>query len=277
MSAKQSCDMISSTANNISSLGDFFKSINPFASSNSIRTEVRNNLSVDLSEKDVMDIKNQCLNSSNVEQINKLSTTPECINMASTVCSVGNDPEKRANCVKNIISNENITQSNKTKLEQNCMIDSLINKITKKDASVSNFAAIMALQDAKGLMTSNKVSNAICNNINADLSSDFFLNAYNSCINETANKQQNLIDSCGNKDISQSNFYNSIADCLVKNNVVKNSDLVSKEINDIDIKNKQKSEFNLFDTTNIIICIVVIVCMCITSSLLIFLVPMLFK
>ncbi len=277
MSAKQSCDMISSTANNISSLGDFFKSLNPFASSNNIRNEVRNNLSVDLSEKDVLDIKNHCTNSSNIEQINKLSTSPECINMATTVCSVGNDPEKRATCVKTFLSNENITQANKSKLEQNCMIDSLIDKISKKDASVNNLSAIMALQDAKGLMTSNKVNNAVCNNLDANLSNELFLNAYNSCINETTLKQQNLIDSCGNRDISQSNFYNSIADCLVKNKVIKNSELIGKVVDEMDIKNKQKSEFNLFDTTNIVIGLVVIVCLCITSSLLMFLLPMFSK
>ncbi|ARF09075.1 hypothetical protein Catovirus_2_24 [Catovirus CTV1] len=272
-SAKQSCDVVSSTASNISSLSDFFQSLNPFRSSNDIRNEIRNNLSVELTENDVIDIKNSCLNSSNIEQINILSTKPECISLAQNVCAVGNDPIKRGECVNNILSIQNISQINKSKLEQNCMIDSLISKISKKEADVNNISAILALQQAKGPMATNNINNAICNNLNTSLSTDTFIKSYNSCINEVSNKQQNFINTCGNKNISQANFYESMNDCLARNGVVTNSELIGKIINDVSSDTNQTASLIPFDITLIVIVCIIAVCCCILLSLMVLIIP----
>lgn len=273
MSAKQSCELVSSTASNISSLSSFFQSLNPFRSSTDIRNEVRNNLSVDLTENEVIDIQNSCKNSSNLDQINQLSIKPECTSLAATVCAVGNDPVKRGECAQNITSFQNISQINKTKLEQNCMIDSLINKISKKEADVNNLSAILALQNAKGPMATNNVNNAICNNLNTSLTTDTFLKSFNSCVNDTSNKQQNLINACGSKNITQANFYESVTDCLAKNGVVTNSELIGKTVNENSNQTNQTASFLPFDITYISIGCSVVICVCILLSLLICLIP----
>lgn len=273
MSAKQSCDTISSTANNLSTLTNFFQSLNPFRSSNDVRNEVRNNLSVELTENDVIDIQNNCQNIADISQLNRLETDPNCINAATTLCNVGNDPIARGNCAKSIISVENVTQSNQTKLQQNCVIDSLINKISQKQADVNNIASMLALQNAKGPMTTNSVNNAICNNLNSSLSTSSFLNGFNTCINQATNNQTNLIKTCGARNISQSNFYNNINDCLAKSGVTTNSQMIGNIINNTSTDTNQTASFLPFDITYISIFCIVIVCLCIMSSLLVFLVP----
>lgn len=264
MSARNTCQEITSKTSALSGFANFIRKLNPFSNTNDISNGVQTNLSVNLSSNDITDIKNSCQNISKVRQSNVMETSSQCIDLARDVCMGDSNPGA---CVRGILSNENITQKNELFNEQNCMIDSMISKISKQDASIDNISAMLALQNAKGIMLSNDANNAICTNINNSMSTNSFLNSYKDCLNKTSTIQENLLKNCSGRNITQGNFYKSLADCLQAENVISDSKKVVDVVNKTEVSSKQDNSILPFDLNYILIIIVVCVVCVVLSSL----------
>lgn len=250
MSGKNECDTITSQireqGNNIKNIANAI--LNPFnidlsfGGNAELTQNIQNTISSSLTVEDILDVKNLCQNTIDVEQLNEISNSAECINLARTLCAVpGSSPQERAACAAEFLNVSDINQQNVANIHANCVIDGFINKISEKGATTENIADILSLQQAKGPLSSSKINSEVCNSIRSDTTARDILNAYSECINRTSNRQINRLNACSAVRISQGNFYESVADCLVQNTNLVESNLSNNIRNEIDLTQEQEA------------------------------------
>lgn len=228
MTARDSCAKIKEAETNtkISKASiDALKSFNPLESlglRSKTETENNNITNLGVSVKDFTEIVNECKNKVNSSQINELRQNPECLRSISTMCGLMSTDESKLKCAREYLDSfkiKNISQENKNKMQQSCIINSLSDKLTKQEPNIDNVAKVMQMQKASGLLGSTTAVTENCNEVNIDMSSEQFLKNINKCLNESSTTRKNMFNACGAVDVNQSNTSDILNDCLVKNGV----------------------------------------------------------
>jgi hypothetical protein len=226
---------------------------NAFGSHNKSQTFNTNINNTSISTTDITNIFNSCSNKSSLTQTNSITQSPECILNAGKICN-GN-----LNCIKNITTISDITQENSKSINQNCILNNLIKTIASKNVSMENTAQILAAQKASGLMTSNSNITSNCDEVNNNLTSHSFLSSITHCANETSSEQLNVLNTCGNTNISQKNTSNLLNNCYIKQGIYKEDKIGIKSFNKANISTTQKSDSSMSSASSFIIIIIFVV------------------
>lgn len=247
--AAEACKHISSQAENIKEglkgatnvVSSIFGFLNPrnYKSENESSTQIKNNFNIDLSVEDIKKIRNSCENINSNLQSNTIDTS------------------KCQYCQTNRCTLKNITQRNIQTSASECTINSLIDTLTQKTATIDSMAVIKAIQDAKGIGTSNSANTNICTNVNQDMSTSQYFENISSCANKTIGNQTNYIASCGDiMDIVQENSLENFSKCMNNASNTGTTKIDSEVKNSSDVSNNQKSEisFQFMASTSCIIC-----------------------
>ena len=195
-----------------------------------------------LTANDVTNIINECNNSISDEQINKIISGPECMKEYTEMCKILSTEDNKMKCIKDMPKIQNISQSNVSTIKSNCVVNQIIDKMSKQNATVENIAKLLAMQEASGLgQKGNNITNN-CNEVNQNISSSNFLDAVSKCVNKVNAKQKNIIKTCGGaSNIAQSNVSDMMNDCLVASGVKVVNDQSGNIKNTTDIDLKQKA------------------------------------
>lgn len=199
---------------------------------NEIKEQARNILNVDLSSNDVMKISNDCTQSSSVRQINTLKWDPACLNNPIIAEGIANGSIKL----------KNIKQRNQAEQTQKCVMQSLIDTLSKKEANSKHLAALSVIQEAEGLMTENQTSKDGCNVVNKDMSSNDYYENIQKCNQQAFADQTNEILACGGmEDITQENKATQRNECLMSAGVIKREEVKEQSENVSTTESKQKA------------------------------------
>jgi hypothetical protein len=202
--------------------GAVSNAIDKIGAENDIKQQMRNILNIDLSSNDVMEISNTCTQKSTVEQTNTIKWDPACLANPIIAQAIANGTIKLTN----------IKQRNVAETEQKCIMQALLDVVSKKQASLENLVAAEALSKAEGLGAKNTVSQDTCNIVNKDMSSNDYINMTQSCNNEVFANQTNEIFACsGMEEIVQENLSTQKQECLQKAGVIKASDATAEVSN----------------------------------------------
>jgi hypothetical protein len=220
--AKDACNRISSKAEEIKAHYDGAKGIidsalafmspNNYRSGDNTSNDImRNIINTNLSTCEISKIQSDCVNSSANVQTNTIDNT------------------KCKYCQTNLCTISNVTQSNIIKISQTCTIQSAIEILLKKKASVDSQALAQVLQEAQGLLSGdNKFSKENCNIITPDLSTSQYMDVKATCANKLAVDQENTLQFCGNvTDVIQTNQFKAYQDCSLGATVKNSTDVTS--------------------------------------------------
>lgn len=143
---------------------------------------------------------------------------------------------------------ENIKQSNKSDVEQKCKLSSMLTDVMKSQQDAQAQAVVQVLQQATGLLSSNKSNNFSCDDIKTEITQKDYFNSISSCANSFTNNQENILQYCGKaNNIIQENIIDSIQDCVIDNTVKKEMTGEQTVKTETDIKTDQEAEgLNLF-------------------------------
>ncbi len=215
-------------ANVISSVLGFLSPRN-YKSENESSQQIKNNYNTDLSSEDIKKIRNSCENVTSNVQSNTI------------------DLSKCEFCQTNRCQVKNITQRNAAQSSAECTINSLIDTLTQKQASIDSMGLLKVIQDAKGMSSGNTSNTNICNNVNTDMSTSQYFENISSCANKTIGKQTNYLASCGDvMDVVQDNSIVNFSKCMNDAMNTASTKIGSETKTSFDIANNQKSEFSLF-------------------------------
>jgi hypothetical protein len=236
---------------------------NWFGNKNRTETENNNITNLGISIKDVTEIENECKNKVESGQINELRQNPDCLRTISAMCGLMSTDDAKLKCAREYLDSfkiKNISQENKNKIQQVCVINSITDKLIKQEPNIDSIANVMQVQKASGLLNTNTSITENCNEVNMDMSSEQFLTNINKCLNETISKQKNAIDVCGAIDIKQENTTNILNDCLVRNGVKVVSEQKPKVATGSDTRgNQETSNTALFIALFIVLGIVAVI------------------
>lgn len=223
---------VASALSKMTPWGALSNAVDKVRAENEVKQQVKNILQVDLSSNDIMKISNDCLQSSSIKQINSLKWDPACIN--SPIISEG--------IANGTIKLKNIKQRNKAEVENKCVMQSMIDILSKKEANAKTLAASEVLQEATN-PSSNKFTGDACNVVQKDMSSNDYFENMQKCNQEAFADQTNEIFACGGmEDIAQENVSNQKNECLMKAGVFKVEDTKAQSETATDTKTKQKAE-----------------------------------
>jgi hypothetical protein len=207
-----------SNLNPITALGNAFGSRNQ--SDNAVVNLIRQNIS---SIQDTM-VKNSCSNNSSLKQENIYRENPICFTSLVEACKNNKTGNTNMECLKevrNILNDRTpINQENRNKTRAMCEINAAIQTIANQEATSQNVALLQSMQDAKGLMSSNKTDGLNCNEVNNDISNEQYLKVMLDCIQETSVNQSNIIDGCHPKVSSQLNNNDDMKKCLLESGIL---------------------------------------------------------
>lgn len=207
-SAAEACKVISSKAEEIKAHYDGAKkaadaawgwmSPNNYRSENEVKNEMRNNFNIDMSVEDVRKIRASCNNMATSVGSNVITTNSNCKFCLENGCPyIGN------------------VQRSSSANMQDCGINVAIDVLLKKTDSVDALALAKTLQDAQGLLASNKATNSSCNNINKDMSTKSYLESITECGNAAYSSMVNELSACGpNIGNIQEHMYSNFQKCV---------------------------------------------------------------
>ena len=186
------------------------------------RTNIRNILKIDMSECEIALVKQSCSQLSKTTQLNELDFR----------CSY---------CQKYGCKVENIRQTNKSVTNQACVMQSLIDIISKKKATQDTSTALALLQKVQG-GASTKSDTEICNNFSVNMSSKSFIDTQQNCAQAAYGDQTNRFYGCGDaRGILQSNIIESYQSCMAGNDISKESDMDSGQKSTTEVKIQQEA------------------------------------
>jgi hypothetical protein len=168
---------------------------------------------------------------------------------------------------------ENIKQSNKSDVEQKCKLSSMLTDVMKSQQDAQAQAVVQVLQQATGLLSSNKSNNFSCDDIKTEITQKDYFDGISSCANSFTNNQENILQYCGKaNNIIQENIIDSIQDCVIDNTVKKEMTGEQTVKTETDIKTDQEAEgLNLFASFAslgvFLIPIIIVIVMICSSSL----------
>jgi hypothetical protein len=233
----------------VKSATDLVKSINPLnwlSAQNENQQSSFNVTNKTMSTKDVTDIINECQNKTVGEQLNVIKGSPECVRMWLDACSRIKDENLYNQCYQKAIEAStirNVKQKNKLQVDNKCIVNTMINKLSEKEASVENVAKMLSLAEADGPAKNSSITRN-CNEVNTDISSDVYLRSVSKCINDTALSQKNILEACGPAiDIDQQNEAAAFNQCLIDANIVTVTSDKTVDTNVMEATSKQKATF----------------------------------
>ncbi|KAJ3354040.1 hypothetical protein GGF32_002714 [Allomyces javanicus] len=126
-------------------------------------------------------------------------------------------------CETNRCALSNIKQSNTANVQQSCVMQSIVDHLSKQTPSIDTLSTIAALQKANG-GASNSTIASNCEEVNTDVSSSRYLETTNACHVQATTDQVNNILYCGDiQDVIQDNATNVFNQCMYDNNVTSRS------------------------------------------------------
>jgi hypothetical protein len=169
-------------------------------------------------------IDNKCGNLTTVKQTNEYISNPICYQAKLDFCKGEKD---RVACYAELTKkeSENINQTNLNKTSTECVLNSIIEVLSKQEANIKNLATLESTQSAKGLMSENKGKQTNCNEINNNITSENYIEQMLKCHNETVIEQKNIINDCSPTVSSQLNNNDSLQKCMIKQGLFMKTDL----------------------------------------------------
>jgi len=169
-------------------------------------------------------IDNKCGNLTTVKQTNEYVSNPICYQAKLDFCKGEKD---RRGCYEALTEKEsqNINQTNLNKTSTECVLNSIIEVLSKQEANIKNLATLESTQNAKGLMSENKGKQTNCNEINNNITSENYIEQMLKCHNETVIEQKNIINDCSPTVSSQLNNNDSLQKCMIKQGLFMKTDL----------------------------------------------------
>lgn len=195
-----------------------------YSSKNQTDNLTRNIINDSLSVSDITKINSTCENTSTVVQSNIINTS-EC-----------------AYCIQHGCDISGVNQSNKSTANQTCKITIALELLLKKSSDSNALALAKSLQDAQGLLTSNKSSTDVCNILNTDVTYESYTETLSKCSNTYSLSQDNFVGSCGKvTNLIQQNTADQFQECVLGVGITKDTAIASKVAAKSDISMDQKS------------------------------------
>jgi len=190
-------------------------------------------------------IKNNCNNISSLKQENIYRENPICFTSLIEICKNYKTGETNLECLKEVRQflkdRPPITQENKNKVQAMCEINSAIQAIASQEASTQNAALLESMQEAKGLLSSNKSDSLNCNEVNTNISNEQYLEVLLDCMQETSVAQSNVIEGCQTNVTSQINTNDDMKKCLLSAGVIQQTAQSTSAKNDSVLKSSQSA------------------------------------
>lgn len=217
-----------------------------------------------------VNIEEKCKNATNINQSNVYIGTDKCMlamyqNCKNPITGITDLAclDKTTKILEDLRkSNVKVEMTNINTSRNLCEINSFIQAISSQEASLSNVAKLLSMQEAKSILTNNKADNLNCNDIDINVTNEQFISSILSCMNETSINQNNTIkdDSCGARMSSQLNSNSMFNNCLIDSGILVKNLQKASVVNDSLIENKQTaSAFDIGSSIMIIIIVVVVI------------------
>lgn len=232
------CKKVSSEAENIKAKGDaaaksginalfnlIGNSIKEGRANTEAETQLKNIVQIDLTSKQIVDIATTCNNTVAVNQTNVITNDcPYCQTYGG--CDV-----------------DGVTQVNDEDVNSQCYMTSLMDIMSKQEASADTAAKTMGLQQTQGILASSVSKVDGCNYLKSTATSDDYYRMISSCANQTISNQTNLIGSnCGKAaNLVQKNSYRSFLLCTLQSDVSTWKGQSSDAVADIVTETNQKT------------------------------------
>ena len=203
--AREECNIVSSEADNmIAGLGGLAKVAGAimsfglteiFGTEAQARTNIRNLLNIDLSSCEISQMQQACTSEAFTNQANLIDLRCEY-------------------CQKNGCVAEDIIQTNTSHSKQSCVMQSLLDILSRKKATQDVAVAMEVVQKALGGASATSNTD-ICNKFNVDQSSQSYIDTQQQCVQRIYGDQTNKFYGCGNaRNIAQSNFRDTTQNCM---------------------------------------------------------------
>ena len=261
--AKDACNRISSRAEEIKAHYDGAKGVidsamtflspNNYRSGDNTSTDImRNIINTNMSSCDINKIQMDCVNSSTSFQSNTIDNS-QCVYCQTNKCTI-----------------KNVTQENAARISQTCTLQSAIETLLKKTASVDCQALAKVMQESQGLLSGkNTFQKEDCNIIAPDLSTAKYLETKSSCINRLAIDQTNTLKFCGDvTDIIQKNQFDAYQKCVMDSTIVSETEFtdVTKTTHQSEAEQKSTGVTPLSSGISCSSYLICCICCCLLSS-----------
>lgn len=147
---------------------------------------------------------------------------------------------------------ENITQKNKSDVQKECVMTSMISALMEAQADTQAHAVAKLMQEASGLMSENKSKSSSCTDVKQNLSQSDYLKAISECAQQSTSSQSNALQYCGKaNNILQENIQEATNNCIISNTLKAEAvaKIKTEVASDIDIGQKAKGlDLNLFSS-----------------------------
>jgi hypothetical protein len=208
-------------------------------SDNSVVGSIKQNFS---SIQDTL-VQNGCKNISTTIQENIDAQPTICWTSMWDTCKNVYTGDSNIECIEKIrlilADKKPVKQLNKNNVTNNCEINAAIEVIASQEATAKNAAILHSLQEAKGLIASNKSDGFTCNEVDQTVTSEQYLKVLLECFQETAVKQTNKITSCHPNVSEQINDNTEMKKCLLAAGVLMKSGQSASALNQSEIKTGQ--------------------------------------
>jgi len=203
--ARDQCNIVSSKADEMIALfGGIAKAgqaimslgIAPiFTTETQARTNVRTLLNIDLSNCEVSQLAQACSSEASSGQTNLIDMRCEY-------------------CQKNGCNLQDITQTNTSLVKQSCVMQSLLDILSRKKATQDVAVAMEIVQKALGGASATSNTD-ICNKFTVDQSSQKYTQTMQECIQKAYGDQTNKFYGCGDaRGVAQTNFRDVTQNCM---------------------------------------------------------------
>ena len=239
-------------ANNFSPggiLSGFMGGLNSSAESKSTTIT---NLESSLTDTSRQEYNKECKNDTSYNQINQIDNTtciqvlgcgapmPNLAGYSDYAAKIALDMfVKRQDTCQAFINNK-VVQSNKLESNQNCAIDSAIKVLSQAEMDTNLLATYEKLLESKGLLSKTSNDSNTCNNIKSSITKERYLKSVQKCYNSLSIEQRNEANCLSNGE--QSNVAMLVQDCLMKENIVDESNATSTTTANIEDKTTVKAE-----------------------------------
>ena len=181
--------------------------LNKIGAKNETDNSIINYLRNSISNTTRVQIKEECNNSTNVNQKNVFIGNDNCMiamyqncknpftGITDLVCL-----DKTTKILEDLRkTNTKVEMTNINNTINMCEINSLITALSNQETSLSNIAKLLSMQEAKNILSSNKADNLNCNDIDINVTNEQFISSILDCLNRTSISQTNTIrdESCG--------------------------------------------------------------------------------
>lgn len=262
-----------------------------------VQTEIIQTINENISQERRQYIQNTCNQASNLSQTNiidnekcvacnggkiydrngklvlKPDGKPVRLSADMVLQTTGGNPEE-------FCKNENIEQTNKSTVKNNCIINNVIVDLMKAQDNEQAQVVAQVLQSAHDVLTQEQSEDFICQDVSPNVSEIDYLRQINTCAEQANLEQINILNWCGPAiNVLQNNVSNHMKECIKnttveKETVTETSAKVDATLNkngkNKEDENNKPSEGNLDSSILLYILIFVIICITLVSLMSVF-------